>query len=81
MMRLVTDRPLTVSEMARLGGKARAQKLTKEERSASARKAVEARWQKQKQTIKESLTKVRKTGSEVRDTVKGLPKAASRKKT
>lgn len=49
MMRLVTGKPLTVSEMARLGGKARAQKLSKEERSASARKAVQARWAKLKE--------------------------------
>ena len=35
------------SQFARLGGLARAKKLTKAERKASAKKAVEARWLKQ----------------------------------
>lgn len=35
-------------ELGRLGGKARAAKLTKQERSESARKAAEARWNKEK---------------------------------
>jgi hypothetical protein len=38
--------PLSVSEMARLGGKARAKKMTQKQRSDSARKAVQARWKK-----------------------------------
>jgi hypothetical protein len=37
-------RILTVSEMASLGGKARAKKLSKEELSQQARKAVNVRW-------------------------------------
>ncbi len=36
------------AEFARLGGKARAKKLTPEERSEAARKAVQARWAKVK---------------------------------
>jgi len=36
------------SQFARKGGQARAKKLTAEERSESARKAVEARWAKQR---------------------------------
>jgi hypothetical protein len=35
-------------EFARKGGKARAKKLTPEQRKASARKAAQARWAKQK---------------------------------
>ena len=35
-------------EFARKGGKARAKKLTAEQRKASARKAARARWAKQK---------------------------------
>ena len=37
---------MDVSEMARLGGEARAAKLTKKQRSESARLAVQARWEK-----------------------------------
>ena len=42
------DVGMEVSEMARLGGLARAKKLTKAERKASAKKAVEARWSNRK---------------------------------
>jgi P63C domain len=42
-----TGKEKTISEIASLGGKARAEKLSPEERSASARKAVEARWEKE----------------------------------
>jgi hypothetical protein len=41
-------KPLTVSEMARLGGQATAKKLTPKQRRESARKAAKARWAKQK---------------------------------
>jgi hypothetical protein len=41
-------KPLTIQEFARLGGKARAKRLTPEQRQASARKAIQARWAKQK---------------------------------
>jgi len=44
------------TQFARKGGEARAKKLTAEERSESARKAVEARWAKQKIELKK-LTK------------------------
>jgi hypothetical protein len=40
--------PLTVTEFASMGGHARAKKLTKKQRSESARKAVNARWKKKK---------------------------------
>lgn len=43
---------LSVREMARLGGKARAKKMTAEERSESARKAVQARWAKADKLLK-----------------------------
>jgi len=39
---------MDVKEMARLGGKARAKKLTAKERSEIARKAVLARWRKRR---------------------------------
>lgn len=38
---------LTASELASLGGKARAEKMTPEERSAAAKKAADARWAKE----------------------------------
>lgn len=44
-------KPLTVTELARMGGKARAKKMTAAERSASARKAIEARWAKQRELV------------------------------
>jgi len=37
---------MTVTEMARLAGKATAKKLTAEQRMESARKAAQARWAK-----------------------------------
>jgi hypothetical protein len=39
---------LTIQEFASLGGKARAKKLTEEQRKKSARKAAKARWAKEK---------------------------------
>ena len=39
---------LTASEMGRLGGKARARRLSKEQMSESNRKAAQARWAKKK---------------------------------
>ena len=39
-------KPMTVTEFARLGGRARSAKMTKAERVASAKKAVAARWRK-----------------------------------
>jgi len=39
---------LTVQELARMGGEARAKKLTAQQRKESARKAVQARWAKSK---------------------------------
>jgi hypothetical protein len=39
---------MTITEVARLGGKATAKKLTEEQRSENARNAVQARWAKQK---------------------------------
>jgi hypothetical protein len=40
-------------ELGRRGGKARARKLTPEERTQAARKAVEVRWAKQRELAKE----------------------------
>ncbi len=39
---------LTITEFARMGGKALAAKMTKKERSESARRAALARWSKKK---------------------------------
>jgi hypothetical protein len=44
----MAKKPLTISDFARMGGKARAKKLTPQERKESARKAVQARWAKAK---------------------------------
>jgi hypothetical protein len=41
-----SKKPLTVTEMARMGGEATAKKLTPEQRKESARKAARARWAK-----------------------------------
>jgi hypothetical protein len=41
---MAKEKKLTFSEFARIGGKARAKKLTPEQRKASARKAAQARW-------------------------------------
>lgn len=40
--------PLTITEFARMGGKALAKKMSKKERQESARRAAQARWAKQK---------------------------------
>jgi hypothetical protein len=45
---MAKEKKLTLSEFARIGGKARARKLTPEQRKASARKAAQARWAKQR---------------------------------
>ena len=44
MAREKRKRPITVSEMARMGGKARWARVPAEKRSEIARKAVQARW-------------------------------------
>ena len=56
----MSDKPLTVSEMARLGGKARAKKMTAEQRRDSARKAVNARWDKQRRELKDGMKETNK---------------------
>jgi hypothetical protein len=45
---MMNKKPLTVQEMASMGGKARARKLSTEERSRIAKKAVTAREAKRK---------------------------------
>jgi hypothetical protein len=42
-----------LSQLGKKGGKARAKKMTPEERSDSARKAVEARWAKTRELVDE----------------------------
>jgi hypothetical protein len=41
-----SKKPLTITDVARMGGQATAKKLTKEERKESASKAAKARWAK-----------------------------------
>jgi hypothetical protein len=60
----MTDKPLTVSEMARLGGQARARKLTAEQRKESARNAVNARWAKDREELKDIRRTVRKVAKQ-----------------
>jgi hypothetical protein len=42
----VTKKKLSIQDFARMGGKARGQKLSKKQLSDQARKAVQARWKK-----------------------------------
>ena len=49
---------MDVREFARLGGKARARKMSKQERSDAARKAVQARWAKADRQLKEISRKL-----------------------
>lgn len=48
MAREKRKRPITVSEMAKMGGKARWADVPPEKRSEIARKAVQARWARMK---------------------------------
>ena len=50
----MTNKRMTVSQMGRLGGKARAESLTPERRSEIARTAVQAREVKRKQAQREA---------------------------
>jgi len=49
----MTQKNPAAVELGRRGGKARARKLTPEERREAARKAVEARWAKQRELARE----------------------------
>lgn len=53
---------IDVAEIGRKGGMARAKKMTKEQRSESARKAVTARWEKTKGTKKAGKKAAKKNG-------------------
>jgi hypothetical protein len=46
---------LTITEFARMGGKALAKKMTAKQRKESAKRAAQARWAKEKKTEKESV--------------------------
>lgn len=46
-------KPLTIVEVARMGGQAYVRNTTPEQRSAQARKAVRARWAKRAQSLAE----------------------------
>jgi hypothetical protein len=48
--------PLTITEFARMGGNARAKKLTKKQRLASSRKAILA-WKAKARARRDALTK------------------------
>jgi hypothetical protein len=45
---MAAKRPLSIQEFARMGGHARAKKLTEKQRKESARRAAQARWAKAK---------------------------------
>jgi hypothetical protein len=49
-----------MAKIGKMGGRARANALTPEERSALARLAVRARWAKQKQKAKDALAAKKK---------------------
>ena len=57
MVQMLAMSPKNAAAVAlgRKGGQARAKKLTPEELSQSARKAVEARWAKQKKLVEEIM--------------------------
>jgi len=57
ILAMAPKNPAAVS-LGRRGGHARAKKLTAEERSESARKAVEARWEKQKADLKKLVGEI-----------------------
>jgi len=60
-----------LARIGRKGGKARAEKLSKEEMSESNRKAAEARWQKQREHLE-------KTVATITEGTKRLEKVATR---
>jgi hypothetical protein len=47
-----------LSQLGKKGGKARAKRMTPEQRAESARKAVEARWAKQKAELRELTAEI-----------------------
>ena len=57
---------MTIREMASLGGKARAASLTKAQRKAIGKKAIEARWSK----IDKSLTEIEKRQPKIKKLLK-----------
>jgi hypothetical protein len=68
-------KPLTIQEFARMGGKARARKLTAEQRSESARKAINARWAK----TEKALAQLENATAGIRQKSKALERAATKK--
>jgi hypothetical protein len=48
-----------LSQLGAKGGKARAKKMTAKERSESARKAVEARWEKERKQMAEIVDRAK----------------------
>jgi hypothetical protein len=52
---------MTVKQMAALGGKARAAKLSKERQSQIGRQAINARWKKHRKAQKKKPTKREKS--------------------
>lgn len=47
-------KPMTITEFARMGGKALAKKMTAKQRKESARKAAKARWAKKSEPVEVS---------------------------
>jgi len=61
-------------ELGRRGAKATNSKLTPQQRKESARKAAETRWDKQRQQVEDSLVKLKRIGSDLREERKELRK-------
>lgn len=54
---------MDIIEVARMGGKARAKKLSKQQRSEAARAAVNARWDQRRRLLAASKRKGRKAAA------------------
>ena len=67
-----------LSNLGRKGGEARAKKMTKQERSDSARRAVEARWAKERAQIKALRDDAQKLLTQARKRQAAIEKKAAR---
>lgn len=67
-----------LSNLGRKGGEARAKKMTKQERSDSARRAVEARWAKERAQIKALRDDAQKLLTQARKRQAAVEKKADR---
>jgi predicted nucleic acid-binding Zn-ribbon protein len=63
-----------LSRLGKKGGKARAERMTAEQRRDSARKAVEARWAKAHKDIVKADSRIEKNLAEIRENLKKAKK-------